>query len=112
MLGILPQLEDLGNTWVRRASMQTMRQTGGYQSPRKGLVPYRIQILKGRTMKDEQIIFEWECIDEESGTYRAAVLGGWIVRHDQEVVPTEIAGFRSFRSSMVFVPDPGLNWVI
>lgn len=44
-----------------------------------------------------KIKFEWELIPPTEATYRAKVIGGWIVYHFE---------------SMVFIPDPEHNWEI
>lgn len=44
---------------------------------------------------------EWELIGKN--TYRAKVIGGWVLNHFGEV-------YESAAESMVFIPDPGHIW--
>lgn len=58
--------------------------------------------------------FEWEEIEDlgrnhYDATFRAKVVGGWIVRHFHQLMD-ENNGIPS--SSMVFVPDAGHTWEI
>ena len=62
------------------------------------------------------MIFNWEKIDEKSedgifwhATYRAPVIGGWIIRSFDL---TEKLSNLSTSESMVFVPDPTHTWDI
>ena len=46
----------------------------------------------------------WEVINDEMGiTYRAEVIGGWLIRYHTFQTPTE-------PGMMVFVPDPHHSW--
>lgn len=73
--------------------------------------------------------FEWEEIanneaknDVWEATYRAKVVGGWLVRHEhyfmyrywlEDESPYEKReGFEKQNQIMVFVPDPNHEWVI
>ena len=58
---------------------------------------------------------EWEDIDKHGFTCRLRVFGGWIVRHDNEVVhdtPNGMVGGWDWRSSLCFVPDSNHDWEI
>ena len=61
--------------------------------------------------------FEWECIFNEfeeenqlvSYTYRAKVIGGWLVRHEDIVTDDDGIAKRS-TMSMVFIKDITHEW--
>lgn len=60
--------------------------------------------------------FEWETIHSNhnkniggSVTYRAKVIGGWIISND---VYTDDSNKRNITTSMIFVPDPNHEWEI
>lgn len=50
-----------------------------------------------------KIEFKWESMGDS--TWRAKVIGGWIVAHI-------IEGDKEFTNSMVFIPDPKHEWEI
>lgn len=64
--------------------------------------------------------FEWELIftseDKISETWRAKVIGGWIIRdfHCAYYVDQKLCTIRdySLASSITFIPDPNHEWSI
>ena len=60
--------------------------------------------------------FDWEQIYRTDGfvdshTWRAKVIGGWIIRH-QCWSDTADDGSAPVATSLVFLPDPNWDWVI
>lgn len=51
-----------------------------------------------------KIKFEWETVDTD--TFRAKVLGGWVMRFDNEI------GHNTWSSSTLFIPDINHDWEI
>jgi hypothetical protein len=54
-----------------------------------------------------KIPFEWETLDK--ATFRAKVIGGWVILSFYEQVGTNE---RIQSESMVFIPDPDHQWEI
>jgi hypothetical protein len=60
-----------------------------------------------------KIKFEWELIQDEWGdytfsTYRAKVIGGWLIRNTVEVDENN----QSISTSIIFISDPEHKWEI
>jgi len=58
--------------------------------------------------------FEWEQIHKggcDSDTWRAKVIGGWLIRHQCWSDQAD-DGAVSAATSLVFLPDPNWEWVI
>ena len=64
------------------------------------------------------IEFKWERISNAhnsgggANTYRAKVIGGWLVNNNTYTDVINKGNERSLSESMVFVPDPNHEWKI
>jgi hypothetical protein len=58
--------------------------------------------------------FEWQKLagNEGSQTWRAKVIGGWILNNFTVIEMTPDRGMRNGSESMVFVPDPDHKWSV